>query len=513
MHPPFPALPDLLYRAANAHGTSVALADRWRSSTYAELLAMAERFAGDLSRLGVGAEDRIAVVVEKRIEVVAAIWGTYLAGAVLVPVNPQLKARQITHILLDSGARLLVAEPSRLAVMGDIDTADAALGGLAADGSCLATAIGAGSAIPDEFSGKGLANLFYTSGSTGLPKAVACTHDNISAGAESVASYIGNVSDDVILAILPLSFDAGFSQLTTSMSVGARVILQDFLLPNDISKACETHKVTGITGVPAIWAAAMRARWSDEARARIRYFANTGGHLAYERQLDLRNLFPNARPYPMYGLTEAFRSTYLDPAMNDAKPGSIGKAIPGATVLVVNEAGEDTEPGEAGELIHAGPTVALGYWKNADETARRYRPSPPAMMRRGIGGMVVYSGDVAIRDADGFIYYKGRRDSLVKISGNRISFAEIEEAAMGMKGVLACAAGAVSASEPGADPSLVLFVETLLTDKPRFAAELRDHLKRELPGYAVPARIDVRDDLPLNQNNKYDVKRLIAELV
>jgi len=512
MPTPLPSLAGLLSDAVRRAGSSPFLTDRRRSVDYRAFADMAARFAADLTRAGIRPEDRIAIVADKRIESVAAIWGTYAAGAVVVPVNPLLKPRQVAHILDDSGARLLFAEAARLAAVSAVGAGTAALAELGLDCRCNVSAPGPGSAIPDGFAGRGLANLFYTSGSTGLPKAVACTHANILSGAESVASYIGNRTDDVILGILPLSFDAGFSQLTTAMVAGASVVLQDYLLPGDISRACEIHAVTGITGVPAIWAAALRARWADAARERIRYFANTGGHLAYERQLDLRQLFPNARPFPMYGLTEAFRSTYLDPSMNDAKPGSIGKAIPGATVLVVDDDGNETPPGIAGELVHAGPTVALGYWKNPDETARRYRPAPPAMLARGIAETVVYSGDLVIRDEDGFLYYKGRRDSLVKISGNRISFAEIEEAANRMPGVLACAAGAVPAAEPGADPALILFVETNASDRDAFLADLSAHLKRELPSFSVPARIELRETLPLNQNNKYDVKRLIAEM-
>lgn len=503
-------LTDLLLRAAAARGPEIAVADRWGAIPYDGLLAQARRFAEILVERGIGAEDRVALVVDKRIEVVAAIWGIYFAGAVLVPVNPQLKARQVEHILFDSGARLLIAAEGRAGLFDGLDPAGAAALPLMREARLGPGRAGPGRAMPAEFAGRGLANLFYTSGSTGLPKAVACTHGNILAGAVSVASYIRNVADDVILAILPLSFDAGFSQLTTAMRAGARVVLQDYLLPGDISRACETHGVTGITGVPAIWAAAVKARWSEAAAARIRYFANTGGHLAYERQLELRRLFPNASAFPMYGLTEAFRSTYLDPAMTDRKPGSIGKAIPGATVLVVDEAGEETAPGVPGELVHAGPTVALGYWKNPEETARRYKPAPPAMLKRGITGMVVYSGDLVVRDADGFLFYKGRRDSLVKISGNRISFAEIEEAAMGFAGVRACAAGALPPAEPGADPRLVLFVESPQGDAVRPGLEV--HLKRELPGFAVPSRIVVLAGLPLNQNGKYDVKRMISDL-
>ena len=338
---------------------------------------------------------------------------------------------------------------------------------------------------------------------------MACTHGNILGGAVSVSTYLGNVAEDVILAILPLSFDAGFSQLTTGMRVGATVVLQDYLLPADIARACTQHGVTGITAVPAIWAATVKAKWPPEVAAKIRYFANTGGHLAADRLAELRALFPNARPFPMYGLTEAFRSTYLDPARIDDKPGSIGQAIPGATVCVIGDDGMECADDVSGELVHAGPTVSLGYWKNPDETAKRFRPSPPGMIRRGITGMVVYSGDLVRRDAEGFLFWQGRRDGLVKVSGNRISFTEIEDAALAHPSVRAAAAGALK-PDPMLDPVLVLFVEC--PDGAAITDALDAHLRRTLPGYTVPQHIVVMDSLPLNTNNKYDVKTMLAEL-
>jgi acyl-CoA ligase (AMP-forming) (exosortase A-associated) len=505
-------LPDLLIVAADRWPNKTALIDRTTKITYADLLHKAQTVAANLTSLGIRTDDRVAVIVDKRIECVAAIFGCYLAKAILVPVNPQLKSRQIDHILSDSGTRLLMATADRSPILSGIEPGQASLAVLGSDGSITpqtAATTAEDSVLPEEFRDRGLATLFYTSGSTGLPKAVACTHGNILGGALSVSTYLGNVPEDVILAILPLSFDAGFSQLTTGMRVGATVVLQDYLLPADIARACTQNGVTGITGVPAIWAAAVKAKWPAEVAANIRYFANTGGHLAAERLAELRVLFPNARPFPMYGLTEAFRSTYLDPSRVDDKPGSIGKAIPGATVCVIGDDGMECADGVSGELVHAGPTVSLGYWKNPEETARRFRPSPPGMIKRGITGMVVYSGDLVRRDTDGFLFWLGRRDGLVKVSGNRISFTEIEDAALAHPAVRAAAAGALK-PDPMVDPVLVLFVES--AEGPSVTESLDALLRRTLPGYTVPSRIIVLDSLPLNTNNKYDVKSMLAEL-
>ncbi len=509
---PFANVADLLVKGDPARMGRRALIDRRGEISHGDLAAQVQEIAGQFTGLGLQAGDRVAVIVDKRIECVATMFACFLARLVLVPVNPQLKARQITHILSDSGARLLLGGENRAPVLAAFDGNPVLAATVSPKGRVVplatSTPLPAPRAPAPGFEDLPLATLFYTSGSTGLPKAVATTHANILAGAESVRRYLDNTADDVILAILPLSFDAGFSQLTTGFLAGARVVLQDYLMPNDISRACARHHVTGITGVPAIWTAALAAKWQDEARARIRYFANTGGHLPHERILQLQELFPNALPYPMYGLTEAFRSTYLPPDKVMQKKGSMGRAIPGATLCVVDETGEECAPNVAGELVHAGPTVAAGYWNNPEETARRFRPAPPALTRRGITGTVVFSGDLVAADAEGFLYYKGRGDAQIKISGNRISFAEIEDAALTHPKVRACVAGGHK-TDLADDPVLVLFVEGAADAG--LADDLRNHLRAELPGYAVPSEIVLHDRLVVNTNNKYDVKRMLAE--
>ncbi len=503
---------NLLTEACRKFNDRVAVVDRTRSLNFRTLSEQAAAIAQQLGDLGCVRGDRIALIVDKQVEVVATLFGCFLAEAVLVPVNPQLKLRQIGHILSDSGARIIIGTQKRAAILREIET-DQALPVIVTP-DCELSPATEGSRLPEwrapasGFEDTPLATLFYTSGSTGLPKAVACTHDNILSGAQSVSTYLDNRASDVILAILPLSFDAGFSQLTTGMRAGACVVLQDYLLPADLSRACRQHGVTGITGVPAIWAAALRARWTDEARQNLRYFANTGGHLPQALIKQLTELFPGASPYPMYGLTEAFRSSYLSPDMVWQKPGSIGKAIPGAILCVVDENGDECPPDRPGELIHAGPTVAAGYWNNPGETRKRFRPAPPALLQRGYQETVVFSGDLVRRDADGYLFYEARMDSQIKILGNRISFAEIEDIALAHPEVRSCAAGGRKTGA-ATDPELILFLET---DGPDTVAEqVAEQLRAELPGYAVPSRIFARRRLILNDNNKYDMKRMIAE--
>ncbi|MFC8943667.1 AMP-binding protein, partial [Streptomyces griseoincarnatus] len=354
------------------------------------------------------------------------------------PVNPLLKGKQVAHVVRDSGARILITSPGRLAAVRD-QLADTGLttvllvdlpdGGAPVDTpqglsvrpwpSASAdddhtdddhtdddhTEDGSLTAEPPAGPDTDIAAILYTSGSTGAPKGVVLSHRNLVVGATSVSGYLKNTSDDVILAVLPLSFDAGLSQLTTAFAVGAHAVLLDYLLPRDVPAACERYGVTGITGVPPLWTQLATVAWPPRVRHRLRYFANTGGRMPRSLLLELRELFPAAAPYLMYGLTEAFRSTYLDPAQVDHRPDSIGRAIPNAEVLVLRPDGTPCADDEPGELVHRGSLVALGYWNDPERTAARFRPVPGYDEPwRAVPEPAVWSGDTVVRDADGYLY-------------------------------------------------------------------------------------------------------------
>lgn len=504
---------DLLSVAAAKWPDGVALVDRNETLYYGELLDRARQHAHRLGNVGIERGARIAVVVDKSVEVVSFVFGCLLAGVVVVPINPRLKQLQVEHMLTDSDAILLAIMEGRqsfhevmslpglgIVLLRPGDAPDIRL----APKPCSAHEWN----IEPATGFQDLAMLFYTSGSTGMPKAVMCRHLNLLSGAASVASYLENTKEDRILAILALSFDAGFSQLTTGFLSGAMVILRDYILPSDISRACEEYGVTGITGVPAIWKAALAVRWSDVARHKLRYFANTGGHLPEMYLNRLQEIFPNASPYLMYGLTEAFRSTYLKPAHVTSRPDSIGKAIPGARVVVVDAHGEECRPGEIGELVHAGPTVAAGYWKSPEATAHRFRMPPPCLQREGIAGPVVYSGDMVRRDEDGFLYFVSRGDRQIKILGNRVSLTEIENTALLCDGVIASVASALP-GEDGADPTIVLFY--IARPGSNVEVYLKDWCRSELPSFMVPGEFVRRTEFLLTPNGKYDLDAMLLD--
>jgi acyl-CoA ligase (AMP-forming) (exosortase A-associated) len=423
------------------------------------------------------------------------------AGLVHVPVNPLLKRAQVAHILGDSGARLLIGTGSRLASLepGDLPPGCAALG----EGEALRMADRFGALGPSRLDPAELAAILYTSGSTGKPKGVMLSHANMWLGATSVAHYLGLAEDDVTLAVLPLSFDYGQNQLLSTWYAGGCVVPLDFLFPKDVAKACARHGVTTLAAVPPLWVQLTEIEWRPEASAPLRRLTNSGGALTEELVRSLRAMFPQARLYPMYGLTEAFRSTFLDPALVDSHPTSMGKAIPFAEILVINDAGEVAADDEEGELVHCGPLVAQGYWQDAERTAERFKPAPAASL---YGGTAVWSGDRVKRDAEGLLYFAGRRDAMIKSAGNRISPQEVEDAAMATGLVAEAVALGV------ADARLGQAVHLVVRGDPAGAGELPRRLKLDLPNFMQPQHIHWRDAMPLNPNGKIDRPALQAEL-
>lgn len=441
-------LHELPARAAACWPECIALKAGSDSVSYAELQQTIQKKASALVSLLVRSSERIALYLEKNIDAVAASFAVTAAGGVLVPINPILKASQVVHILKDSGASVLVTSAMRLPVLLPLLKQCTSLRHVVISDEITRTCVGKEGSRPGLHCWEDLhrsvaplpilletdkAVIFYTSGSTGMPKGVVLTHRNLLAGATSVASYLHNSIDDTVLAVLPLSFDAGFSQITTSFLVGARVVLLSYLLPQDVVQVMFTEQVTALTAVPPLYAQLVRLKWPESTVLKLRYWANTGGHLPFATLMRMRQLAPAAHPYLMYGLTEAFRSTYLPPEQIDLRPNSIGRAIPNAQIYVMREDGTECDVDEPGELVHRGPLVALGYWNRPEETARRFR-NWTQNMEEGATHLLpnlelaVYSGDTVRRDAEGYLYFVARNDEMIKSSGYRISPTEIEEA-------------------------------------------------------------------------------------
>jgi acyl-CoA ligase (AMP-forming) (exosortase A-associated) len=350
-----------------------------------------------------------------------------------------------------------------------------------------------------------LAAILYTSGSTGLPKGVMLSHANLVLGAISVAQYLKINADDVTLAVLPLSFDYGQNQLLSTWAAGGCVAPLDYLTPRDVIKSCAKFGVTTLAAVPPLWVQLVEQDWPAEASASMRRLTNSGGALTPSLVKMLRSIFGATTDiYAMYGLTEAFRSTYLDPVLIDSNPTSMGRAIPFAEIMVVAKDGSEAEPEEHGELVHAGPLVAQGYWQDAERTAARFKPAP--RWSRYVG-MAVWSGDTVWRDADGLLYFVGRDDAMIKTSGNRVSPTEVEEAAI--ESGLVAEACALGRTDERMGETIVLFVRASgAADE----AALRAHMKAALPNFMQPADYVWLEEFPKNANGKLDRDGLKGKL-
>lgn len=474
----------------------VALEDRAGTLSYAELETAVGGMAHWLSRQGFAPGDRVATWLPKTRTACLMPLAAVRAGLVHVPVNPVLKRAQVAHILVDSGARLLVTQEARIAALepGDVpaDCRIVTEGQVARSDRMPPSA-----ADPDA-----LAALLYTSGSTGRPKGVMLSHANLWLGAISVAHYLQIESQDRVLGVLPLSFDYGQNQLFSTWAAGARVVPLDYLTARDVVKAVERHGATTLAGVPPLWVQLLETEWGETA-SKLKRLTNSGGALTTPMVRGLRERFPNADLYPMYGLTEAFRSTYLDPALVDAHPDAIGQAIPFAEVMVVRPDGTRAAAAEPGELVHAGPLVAQGYWRDPERTAQRFRPAPDWATS---GGMAVWSGDTVVEGVDGLLRFVGRDDEMIKSAGNRISPTEIEEAVLSGGEVPEAAAFGVKDERLGQAIVVVARGDGGQEDA------LRDRLRRELPSFMQPSRYAWRETMPLGANGKLDRAALKADL-
>ena len=474
----------------------VALEDRAGTLTYAGLEAAVGGMAHWLAGQGLQPGDRVASWLPKTRAACLMPLAAARAGLVHVPINPVLKRAQVAHILADSGAALLVTQAGRI---------DALEAGDVPAGCRIAVEqeVQSSSELPpSDADPDALAAILYTSGSTGKPKGVMLSHANLWLGAVSVAHYLQIKSEDRVLCVLPFSFDYGQNQLFSTWRAGGRVIPLDYLTARDVVKAVERYGATTLAGVPPLWVQVLEADWGDTA-GKLKRLTNSGGALTLRMVRGLRERFPNADLYPMYGLTEAFRSTYLDPSLVDANPDSMGRAIPFAEILVVRPDGSRADPGEAGELVHAGPLVARGYWQDAERTAQRFRPAPDYATS---GGMAVWSGDTVVEGTDGLLRFVGRDDEMIKSAGNRISPTEIEEAVL--SGGEAAEAAAFGIKDERLGQAIVVVARG---DGAR-EGELRDRLRRELPVFMQPARYDWREELPRNANGKLDRAALKAAL-
>ncbi len=510
-------------QTAETRPDSIALVDRRQEISYASLAASIRSVAAGLMESGLERHERVGIYLPKSLSKVISLFAVSNAGGVFVPINPLLKAEQVRHILCDCGVTTLVTSLDRYGILKNtLEECRALRTVILADQeeapsapSCPRLQILPWHQLLEAPQRPGhrsidvdMAAILYTSGSTGRPKGVVLSHRNLVTGAGSVAQYLEISAEDRLLCLLPFSFDYGLNQVTTSFLKGATAVLMNYLFPKEVVNRVEQERITGLAGVPPLWIQLSQFSWPESVGEHLRYITNSGGALPQATLQELRSALPRTKVILMYGLTEAFRSTWLPPAEIDRRPGSMGKAIPNAEVMVLREDGSPCAPHEPGELVHRGSLVALGYWNDEEETAKRFRPLRCQDSGLPLPEMAVWSGDTVYRDEDGYFYFLGRRDEMLKSSGYRISPTEIEEVVYDSG--LVAEAVAIGVPHPVLGQGIAVVATPAKGVEPSAEAIIAV-CKGRLPGYMVPGAVLFRELLPRNPNGKIDRKRLAAE--
>jgi acyl-CoA ligase (AMP-forming) (exosortase A-associated) len=488
--------------------------------SYRAVASKASGVANGLRRAGLERGDRVGIYLEASIQQVISIFGISEAGGVFVPINGTLFPEQVMHIVKDCGMKGLITStaklPNLIDILGHVPSLEFLV--ITGEGELpeIQTRIHSFEKLCElepspedlhESVSKDLAAILYTSGSTGKPKGVMLSHANIIAGSSIVSTYLGITANERILGALPFSFDAGMNQLMTAFQQGGTCILINFVFAREVVQTLIKERVTGLAGVPTLWSllAQTNSGLAKQPLPNLRYITNTGGAMPQTVLASLRKTLTATQIFLMYGLTEAFRSTYLPPEQVDRRPTSIGKAIPDTEILVLNEQGQRCKPGEIGELVHRGPTISLGYWGRPDDTAQALRPNPLLPTELGDCERVCYSGDLVKMDEEGFLYFVGRRDTMIKSSGFRISPTEVEEALFS-SGKLG---GAAAIGIPDEILGQAIKVFVIPRDgEPLDAEALLAHCGQKLPRYMVPKIIEILDELPKTSSGKVDYPTL-----
>lgn len=509
-------LHDFLADTAAETPDAIAVVYDQRRYTYREIDERSNALAFALQARGVERGDRVVVFADNGIQTAIAFWAILKANAVASIVHPQTKVEKVAYTLADTGACALISDRAHESVFATAARSAPQLRTVIVDGldddmrGRLAhlpdvvrwddvTQPGLAAPPPRRCIDIDLAALIYTSGSTGEPKGVMLTHRNMVAAATSTIQYLEIQREDVLLCVLPLAFSYGLYQMITAFARGARILLhRSFAYPADVMRTVVEEKVTGFPGVPTMFATLFGLDMKFDLSA-VRYVTNAGAALPVKHLRSLRDVFPNAKVFSMYGQTECKRCTYLPPEDLERKPDSVGIAVPNTELWLVDKDGERIGPGRVGELVVRGATVMNGYWRKPELTVKKLRPGPL------VGEQVLHTGDLFRLDEEGYLYFVGRMDDVIKSRGEKVPPAEVEQTILSIQGVREAAVIGVPDDLLGsAVKAFVVLEPGVRLDE---AAILR-HCRTRLESFKVPKNVEVRPDLPRNNNGKVQKSEL-----
>jgi long-chain acyl-CoA synthetase len=506
-------LHDFLINSARNYPEKAALVTGRGSWTYGQLDRATDSFAGALLEGGFRKGDRLGIHAGNCMEAVVGIFGALKAGGAFVLINPAMKKNKIIYILSDAGCTALLTSAQRLE--GDpLELLDAVpslaqvyLKDAAEEAGRLKSFAGAvmctGVFNPPAIVDVDLAALIYTSGSTGFPKGVAVTHLNMVAAARSISIYLDNGPDDVVLNVLPLSFDYGLYQVLMMFMAGGKIVLEEpSIYPTDIVRTIREHRVTGLPCVSTIFSLFTRLTPAQCNQIdTLRYITNTGSALNINYTKKIREMFPAVRLFSMYGLTECKRVSYLPPEEIDRRPGSVGKAMPNVEVYIVKDDGTAVAPGETGELVVRGSNVMQGYWEDHEATSRVLKQGKFPWEK------VLYTGDLFRTDEEGFLYFVARKDDIIKTRGEKVSPKEVENVIIGLGEVREV----VVVGVPDDVLGFAIHAHVVLAEKGALSEEaIRAHCAKNLEPSCIPKAILFHEEIPRNSSGKVDKSRLNA---
>lgn len=501
---------DFLEYSADRLPHKTALICDGRRLRYADLEDLANRLAHALVDLGVKRGDRVAIFLHNSVESVVGIFGILKAGATFVVINPTTKQDKLHYILNNCRAAAVITNSAIDVCLRSVD-----------GGSIVPTVRGCilcggeSGSIPDppmrilEFSSVArsysserpdrqnidldLACLIYTSGTTGDPKGVMSDHSNVVFAASAIIEYLGNVESDTVINVLPLSFDYGLYQLLMTFKFGGTLVLErSFAYPAAILKRIAVERVTGFAGVPTLYALLLPLDLSGFDLSSLRYLTNTAAALPVSHIEALRKKFPHVTLFSMYGLTETKRTLFLPPAELDRRPASVGIPIPGTEAWIENENGERVGPNTVGELIVRGRHVMRGYWEAPELTARRYRTDPKS------GDRLCYTNDLFRTDEEGFFYFVGRKDDIIKSRGEKVAPKEIEDTIHSIPSIKEVAV--IGVPDPVLGQAIKAFVVT--SDPTLSERHILAHCRARLEDYMMPKAIIFCTELPKTSTGK-----------